>query len=104
MSAASAPSGQPPALSTRHGLGTPAGRIRSPCRRRREGPMAKDRMKVASRVASAILVVLVGTTLYATSARSWTLQPGERLEIDCGATFHVLGSFTLSLRAVGDAG
>src|SRR5256712_12429568 len=48
-------------------------------------------------------LVLVTPNLYATSPGTWTLQPNEKIEIDCGGTFHKTGTFTLTLKAVGDA-
>ena len=47
-------------------------------------------------------LVLIAPNLYATSG-TYTLQSGQKIEIDVGATFHKLGTFTLTLRAVGDA-
>ena len=48
-------------------------------------------------------LALVPPNLYATSPLSYTLPVSGKIEIDVGATFHVVGTFTLSLRAVGDA-
>jgi len=48
-------------------------------------------------------LVLAAPVLYGTSAHTYPLAPNEKIEIDCGATYHKVGTFTMTLKAVGDA-